>query len=212
MSETENGLHPAEHRAYRELFLTSSQLLSRWGRLAEALADTPMASVLESGSARVTEMMGELEPSVEAYGVRPGPATHGAGATLAGLRSAVVDRSVDTGLAARMAVLDVEHVTTLLLQLAELALARGDEQQGALCVGWAKKLRPAVKEARRSAVALGSDPERTAAPLDSSALGQVIHRAGWALGTLGEWFDRRVSGSGDGEDPEAKAPGSPPRE
>jgi len=187
-------LHPAEHRAYRELYLSSRQLLNRWGRLSEALEDTPVSPVLEMGAASVREMVDALEPRTEAYDLHGGPAAHGAGATLAGIRSAVVDRSVDTGLAARMAVLDIEHVTTLLLQLAELALSRNDEDQAAFCVEWAKRLRPVVKDARRAVVALGKDPDRIAAPLDPSAIGQAIHRAGWAVGTVGEWVDRRVAG------------------
>jgi hypothetical protein len=154
-------------------------------------------------------MLAELEPRTEAHGLHGGPAAHGAGATLAGLRSAVVDRSVDTGLAARMAVLDIEHVTTLLLQLAELALARKDEEMAAFCIGWAKRLRPVVKDARRAAVALGTDPERVGAPLDPSPLGQAIHRAGWAMGTVGEWIDRRAGSHGSEEDP-PRAPESPP--
>ena len=196
-------LHPAEHRAYRELYLSSRQLLNRWRRLAAALDDTPMAAALESGSAAVRELLGELGPRTEAYDLHGGPAAHGAGATLAGLRSGVVDRSVDSGLAARMAVLDIEHVATLLLQLAELALTRHDEEQAAFCIGWAKRMRPAVKDVRRSAVALGSDPDRAAAPLDDSPLGQAIHRAGWAVGTVGEWVDQRLAGldrSGETED------------
>ena len=189
-----HALHPAEHRAYRELYATSRQLLNRWRRLAEALDGTEMAPALEAGSVTVRELLEELEPRTEAYDLHGGPAAHGAGATLAGLRSAVVDRSVDTGLAARMAVLDAEHITTLVLQLAELALARRDEDQAAFCVDWARRLRPVVKDTRRAAVALGSDPERAAAPLDSSLLGQAIHRAGWAVGTVGEWVDRTVGG------------------
>jgi hypothetical protein len=187
-------LHPAEHRAYRELYATSRQLLNRWGRLAEGLDGTEMAIALESGAATVRELLAELGPRTEAYDLHGGPAAHGAGATLAGLRSAVVDRSVDTGLAARMAVLDAEHVATLVLQLAELALVRGDDQQAAFCIGWAKQLRAVVKKARRAAVALGSDPDRVAAPLDPSPIGQAIHRAGWAVGTVGEWVDRTVGG------------------
>ena len=210
----ESDLHPAEHRAYRELYLTSRQLLNRWGRLAEALDDTGMAVALGSGAVTVREMLAELEPRTEAHGLHGGPAAQGAGATLAGLRTAVVDRSVDTGLAARMAVLDIEHVTTLLLQLAELALARQDEEMAAFCIGWAKRLRPVVKDARRAAVAIGTDPDRAGAPLDPSPLGQAIHRAGWAMGTVGEWIDRRAASRRGEEEPPgpSRAPESPPPE
>jgi hypothetical protein len=198
-------LHPAEHRGYRELYLTSRQLLSRWRRVADALRDTPVAAALQTGAAKVTEMLAEVEPLTEARGLPAGPAAQGAGATLAHVRTAVVDRSVDTGLAARMAVLDIEHVASLLLQLAELGLARDDAELASFCARWAERLRPAVDDARGAAAALGADPDRAAAPLDRSLLGQAIHRAGWAVGTVGEWLDRQVTGAGGEDDPTPEA-------
>jgi hypothetical protein len=191
--QTGSSLHPAEHRAYRELYLTGRQLLVRWERLAEALEDTPVAPALIRGSETVRELITELRPRTEAHGLHGGPAAQSAGSTLASVRSGILDRSFDTGLAARMAVLDVEHVTTLLLQLAELARARGDGELEAFDAGWAKRMRSVVKDARAAVVALGADPDRVAAPLDTSAIGQAIHRAGWAVGTVGEWIDRRVA-------------------
>jgi hypothetical protein len=94
----------------------------------------------------------------------------------------------------RWAVLDIEHVVTLLAQLAALAEARGDEELALFCGGWAKRLRPEVKAVRKSAIKLGENPDVAARPLDSSTLGQAVHRAGWAFGTLGEWFDKRAAG------------------
>jgi hypothetical protein len=194
-----SALHPAEHRAYRELYLTGRQLLVRWSRLSEALVDTPVAGSLERGAETVGRLLEELEPRTAAHGVFGGPSAQGAGARLAQLRSAFVDRGVDTGMAARFAVLDVEHLTTLLLQLAELARARGDRDLEGFCAGWGARLRPVVKDVRAAAVALGADPDRTGTPLDPSPIGQAIHRAGWAVGSLGEWFDRRVAGAADDE-------------
>ncbi len=200
--QPESTLHPAEHRGYRELYLTSRQLLVRWGHLAEALDDTPVADSLSRGAGIVRELLDELVPRTENYGLYGGPAAQGAGATLAELRSAVVDRSVDTGLAARMAVLDVEHLTTLLLQLSELARARGDDELEIFNASWARQMRAVVNDTRAAVVSLGADPDRVAAPLDHSMIGQVIHRAGWAVGTLGEWVDQRVARSESPEDSE----------
>jgi hypothetical protein len=200
--QPESMLHPAEHRGYRELYLTARQLLVRWEHLAEALDDTPVADALTRGAATVRELLDELGPRTERYGLHGGPAAQGAGATLAQLRSTVVDRSVDTGLAARMAVLDVEHLTTLLLQLAELARARGDDELEIFNASWARQIRPVVNDTRAAVVSLGADPDRVAAPLDPSMIGQVFHRAGWAVGTLGEWLDQRVARSDSPEDSE----------
>jgi hypothetical protein len=206
MTDQEQGssLHPAEHRAYRELYLSSKQLVVRWRWLAEALADTPLARSLEVGAEAVRDLLKELEPRTAAHGVFGGPSAQGVGAGLAQLRTAVVDRTVDTGMAARFAVLDIEHVTTLLQQLAELARARADLDLELFCSGWAKRLRSVVKDVRAAAVALGADPERTGTPLDPSPIGQAIHRAGWAVGSLGEWFDRRVAGASDDEPSERR--------
>ena len=110
------------------------------------------------------------------------------------LRAVVSDRAVDTGMVMRLAVLDIEHVTTLLAHLGELAAARGDEQLAGFCREWAAAMRPEVRAVRTAAVALGGDPDRAAASLDDSPLTRLAHRMGWVLGSIGEAFDR-VAGS-----------------
>ena len=40
---------------------------------------------------------------------------------------------------------------------------------------------------------LGSDPDAAIERLDSSTLGRVAHGAGNALGTVGEWVDRKAA-------------------
>jgi hypothetical protein len=186
------SLHPAEHRAYRELYFTARQLMSRWRQLADQLADTDAGPTLESGALRVRELLAALEPRTAGYGLHGKPAAQGVGVGVAGLRSGLVDRTLDTGPALRLAVLDIEHVVTLLGHLAELAAARGDERLERFDRRWANQLAPEVDKIRRAAISLGSTPDRAAAPLDSSPIGRVVHRAGWAIGTLGEWFDRRA--------------------
>jgi len=190
-------LHPAEHRAYRELYASSRQLVNRWGRLSSALADTPMAETLEEAAERVEELLEALPEKTAEYGLSGWPAAEGVGARLADLRAGIFDRSVDTGMVMRFAVLDIEHTATLLSHLAELARARGDEGLEAFDRSWQKIIRPQVRAVRKAAIGLGADPDRAAAPLDTSMLGQVVHRAGWAMGTVGEWVDRQVSGRHD---------------
>jgi hypothetical protein len=197
--DTAAELHPAEHRAYRELYASCRQLVNRWGRLIEALKGTEAGETLQVGASRVRELLDALPPRTEAYGLHGGIAAQGVGARIADVRGAVTDRSVDTGMVLRLAVLDVEHVTTLLGHLAELADARSDGVLASFCREWESTMRPQVKAVRKEAIELGSDPDRAAAPLDSSLLGRVAHGAGWVMGSVGEAVDR-VAGSRTGAD------------
>ena len=79
------GLHPAEHRAYRELYVASRQLINRWGRLTAALDGTPEAPVLEHGRdpggallAALGPRTAELRAARRADGARAGRAARGA--------------------------------------------------------------------------------------------------------------------------------------
>ena len=183
-------LHPAEHRAYRELYLSGRQLINRWGRLASALEDTRFARTLERSSAKVEELIADLGPQTARYGLHGGPAAQGVGARIADVRGAVADRTVDTGMVMRLAVLDIEHIATLLRHLAELATARGDAKLAKFCGGWATRIRTEVTAVRKAAVDMGADPDRAAAPLDSSRVGRTVHGVGWVVGSVGETVDR----------------------
>lgn len=186
----EHELHPAEHRAYRELYASSRQLVNRWGRLISALADTPYAEVLERGRERVETLLAVLPTETERYGLFGGVMAQGVGARMADLRNVVGDRSVDTGMVMRLAVLDVDHVEVLLAHLGALARARGDEGLAAFCREWESAIAPEAEATRAAAISLGESPEVAAAPLDSSLLGRAAHGAGWVLGSFGEAVDR----------------------
>jgi hypothetical protein len=201
-------LHPAEHRAYRELYVSCRQLVNRWDRLVAALEGTEAAEVLKRSAGRVQDLLAALGPRTEAYGVYGGVAAQGFGARIADFRGALTDRSVDTGMVMRLAVLDIEHVTTLLGQLGALADARSDSELAEFCREWQKAMRPEVKAVRKSAIGLGSDPARAAAPLDASLLGKAAHSVGWVMGSVGEAVDRitgSLPGRADGDQDE---PGS----
>jgi hypothetical protein len=187
-------LHPAEHRAYRELYASSRQLVQRWDRLVAALEGSELCEALKRSAGRVRDLLATLGPRTESYGLHGGIAAQGLGARIADVRGAVTDRSVDTGMVARLAVLDIEHVTTLLGHLGALAEARGDEDLAGFCREWERTMRPEVKAVRRAAIELGASPDRAAAPLDSSLAGRAIHGAGWVAGSFGEAFDR-IAGS-----------------
>jgi hypothetical protein len=183
-------LHPAEHRAYRELYASCRQLTRRWGRLAPSLEETPVGDAVGRGVAETERLLGELGPRTAAYGLHGGPTAQGLGARIADLRSAVADRGADTGLVVRFAVLDMEHLTTLLRHLAELARARGDRDLAGFCEEWAARLESELGAVREAAVKLGTDPDRAAAPLDDSLPSRAAHRVGWVFGSIGEAVDR----------------------
>lgn len=186
----ERSLHPAEHRAYRELYVTSRHLMHRWARVGTLLEDTSAGQNLQRGAADAQRLLEELKPRTEAYGLYGNPMAQGLGARLADLRTGVTDRGADTGLVVRFAVLDAEHVTTLLRQLAEMARTRQDNDLAGFCEAWATRFEPHLDAVRQSAVELGSDPDRVAAPVDDSLLNRVAHGVGWSFGALGEGIDK----------------------
>lgn len=190
---TEGALHPAEHRAYRELYAACRQLITRWRRIASSLEGTEIGERLADGAVETSVLVSELGPRTAVYGLYGSPMAQGMGARIADLRTAVADRSGDTGLVVRSAVLDMEYVTTLLRQLAELARARGDRNMAGFCEEWAGRLESNLDAVREAAVELGADPDRTSAPLEDSVANRAVHGVGWLLGSIGEAVDRVVS-------------------
>jgi hypothetical protein len=193
---SETTLHPAEHRAYRELYAASRQLVTRWRRVAPALEGTPVGDRLEDGAAETSVLLTELAPRTANFGLYGGPMAQGLGARIADVRTAITDRGGDTGLVVRSAVLDIEHVTTLLRQLAELSRARGDRNMAGFCEEWATRLESNLDAVREAAVELGSDPDRTSAPLDHTIVNRAAHGVGWVFGSVGEAVDRVIGRRG----------------
>lgn len=194
MTEPTPGLQPAQNRALRECHAFTRQLAEHWRSLSSRLGPGPPADALAAGADLAQELLTDLGERTASYGLFGGPAAHGVGASLASARSVVADRALERNQAARLAVLDGQHVTTLLAYLKALARANGDEGLAAWCSGWERRLSPAVDAVRRGAVAMGDDPARAIAPADTSPLGQAGTAAATAVGTFGEWFDRRSVG------------------
>ena len=94
----------------------------------------------------------------------------------------------------RAAVLDVQHVTTLLGYLARLATTRGDEQLASFHRGWEARLRALEEDARTAAVELGADPAGAVVPADPGPLGRAGHQVANAFGTAGEAIDASMVG------------------
>jgi hypothetical protein len=138
--------------------------------------------------------MAALKPLMEARGLYGGPAAQSVGKSLAGSRSRVGDRFLERNQALRTAVLDVQHVVTLLGYQAEIAEARADGELGRALRHHERELLSSERAARRAAVKLGRTPEAAIERLDSSPAGRVAHGAANAVGTVGEWVDRRTGG------------------
>ena len=186
------GLHPAQNRGLRELVATTRQLADHWEALSPRFARTSTRATLERGSARARELLDTVRPLMEARGLYGGPAAQSVGRSLAGSRSRVGDRFLERNQALRTAVLDVQHVVTLLGYQAETAETRGDSELAQTLRRNERTLATVERAVRKSAVELGRKPDEAIERVDRSPAGRVAHGAANAVGTVGEWVDRRA--------------------
>jgi hypothetical protein len=203
LAESTPGLHPAQNRALRELYAGARQLAGHWPRLATRLDGSPGSSELETGGAAARELLAELAEVTAGYRLHGSPAAQGVGAGVASLRNSLGDRTLERNQALRMAVLDVQHVVTLLSYCAGLARAQGDERLAEFCGRWERRLKRMESRLRRAVSDLAREPDRAIHPLDRSPLGRAGQRAAWALGALGELTDRRAARRGGRAGPAA---------
>lgn len=187
------ALHPAENRGYRELYLTGRQAAKRLGGLAAAFDGTTGREALDKAADSISRLLDELGPLTARHDLYGGFAAQGSGAGLGTVRGALLDRFLERNQALRLAVDDVEHVTTLLAYLASVSDARGDTKLPEFCRSWERRLRRQGNAIRKAAVELGGDPDGAVEPLDRSAAGRAAHRLAWTAGTVGEWTDRQVA-------------------
>jgi hypothetical protein len=190
---TAHGLLPAEHRALRELHATARQVESHWGRLARRLGGE-LAPVLQDGAAAAGELLGELRARIgDDHDLHGQPAAQSVGARLAGARG-ISDLLLERNQAFRAALLDIQHVTTLLGYTAALALTRGDAELAAWHGGWERRMRSLEERGRAAAIAMAADPEAAIAPADEGPVGRAGARLGAVVGTVGEALDRSPLG------------------
>jgi hypothetical protein len=187
------ALHPAQNRGFRELYASASQLAEHWVKLAERLAGSEAAAALEQGAAETRALLAELEPVTARFDLHGQPAAQGVGAAIASTRNALKDRTLERNQAVRLAVLDVEHVRTLLGYLATVAECRDQAELAELSSRWEERIRRVEASVREAAIALGANPDEAIEPLDPSPAGRAAHRAAYAFGSIGEWLDRRAS-------------------
>ena len=182
------SMYRAEHRALRELHATGRQLASHWWRLGDRLGG-PTAQQLQEGAAVAKALVTELSKQTAERGLHGFPAAQGVGHRLAGLRNTAGDLVLERNQALRLAVLDAEHVTTLLAYLAALADTRGDEPLAAFHRHWHGEIAGVRDTVRDAAIALAEDPEDAIRPAESSLLGRACHSDANALVTVGEALD-----------------------
>ena len=187
------ALHPAENRGYRELYLTGRQAVKRLGRMGSAFDGTSAREPLDKAADSISRLLDELGPLTARHNLHGGVAAQGSGANLGALRGAVLDRFLERNQALRLAVDDLEHVTTLLGYLASVGEARGDANLSEFCRSWERRLRRQEGAVRRAAIELGSDPDGAVEPLDDSPAGRAAHGVAWTAGAVGEWTDRQVA-------------------
>lgn len=173
--------------------MTGRQLCRHWRKLAERLEASggTGAAQLREGSDAARAMLSELTAVTAARGLGGKPAAQGFGAQLAGLRNALVDPALEVNQALRLALLDIEHVATLLAYLERLAGQREDEQLRAFLAGWVERMRAHEGTIRAIAIDLGDEPGAAIAPCVPGRAGRVAHGLANRVGTLGEWFDSR---------------------
>jgi hypothetical protein len=185
-------LHPAENRGYRELYAFARNIADHWPKLAERLAGSSAEKPLRDGAAAAVELLRDLEDRTPEYGLHGKPAAQGVGANLARTRRDVRDRFLERNQALRFAVSDLQHVVTLLGYLEQVARSRGDDELRGFCSDQRARLMPVERTARAAAIESGSAPDEAIKPLDTSATGRVAYGAAYAMGSVGEWLDRRA--------------------
>lgn len=177
-------MHPARHRALRELAAFARQTADHWEALSGRF-DGAAGRALGDGAAAAREALGAVRELAAARELEIGPAALGAG-RVARARPPLPDAVLERNQALRFALLDAEHLLTLIDYSGALSAAEGDDELAAACAAWSAALRAPAEAARRAAVSLGEDPDAAIEPLSAA------HKLTYALGWLGEAIDRRA--------------------
>jgi hypothetical protein len=184
-------MHPAEHRAVRELHVFARRLARHWARLAARIGGEPGA-MLAAGADDAAALVRELTAAGAQRGVHAEPTAALAG-RFAGARRSSPDALLERNQALRFALLDVQHCVTLLGYLAGLAGTRGDEPLRDLCARWQERLAGHEAAVLAAVLALAGRPDDAVAPADPSPAGRVAQRIAAGAGALGEWIDGRAA-------------------
>ena len=189
MSPSLGDLHPAQNRGFRELFAALRHLVSHYRGLAQRV-DDPALGHAEQTARRLLD---ELRDQTRRYDLHGGPAAQGVGINAARGRSGVTDRFLERNQALRLAVLDVQHVVTLLAYLGRVSETNGNADLAEFCERWRASMAEVEERVRSAAVDTGGDPAGAVEPVDPSAVGRAAHGVAYWVGTFGERFDRRAA-------------------
>ncbi|MBA3301846.1 MAG: hypothetical protein H0T15_08245 [Thermoleophilaceae bacterium] len=182
------SLHPAQNRQLRETYAWARQIADHWERLAERVGE-PESGPLRQGAEKAGELAEALVPVATAEGLPIAKAAANAGRSLAKVKGSVRDRLLERNQAIRLAVQDMQHLTTSLAYGAALATASGTDELATFQTTWEKRLRRVESAARKAAVEQGARPDAAIEPLESAAGAKI----GQTLGALGEWTDAQVT-------------------
>ncbi len=188
------SLHPAENRGYRELYVSAQELSRHWSSLVELIGDADVSKALNAGVSAADRLLRELGELTPQYGLHGEHAARGLGARVGGVRSTVRDRFLERNQALRLALLEVQHMRTLVTYLTTIAEARADETLETFGKSWQRKLTTVERQMRTAAVDSGRNPDLAVAPLDPSTAGRAGQRVAYSVGAVGEWIDRRMAG------------------
>lgn len=183
-------MHAAAHRGLRELHASARAMARHWSALGARLGG-PEGELLRAGAADARAMVTELALATAARDLPADLAAASAG-RLASPRAPLPDRVLERGQALRLALLELQHVVTLLGYLRELAGHDGDAELRALLARWKQALGHDEASVRAAAIALGARPDEAIVPADKTSVGRAGARLGWAVGAVGEWVDRRA--------------------
>jgi hypothetical protein len=189
VSPSLDDLHPAQNRAFRELYAAARHVANHYRGLAELVDDQS----LRDGAAAASRLLDELADATGPYDLHGFPAAQNVGATAARARNDVGERFLERNQALRLAVLDVQHVVTLLGYLASVSETNGNDELVELCRKWEAAMLGVEQHVRAVAVDQGQRPDAAVLPLHPSALGRAAHGVQNVFGTVGEWIDRHAS-------------------
>jgi hypothetical protein len=178
-------VHPARHRALRELAAFARQMADHWDALGGRL-DGPASAALTDGADAAREVLDAVRPLASARDLEIGPMAMNAG-RVARARPPVPDALLERNQALRHALLDAQHLVTLVEYVGALSAGEGDGPLETACAEWKTTLQKPVRRVRRAVIALGETPDVAIEPLSKG------QRLTWAIGWFGEATDRRAS-------------------
>jgi hypothetical protein len=189
VSPSLGDLHPAQNRGFRELYAAARHVANHYRGLAEHIDEQS----LRDGASAASRLLDELAKATRRYDLYGFPAAQNVGASAARARGDVGERFLERNQALRLAVLDVQHVVTLLGYLASVSETNGNDDLVELCRRWEAAMLAVEQHVRAAAVDQGRRPDDAVLPLYSGALGRAAHGVQNVVGTLGEWFDRHAA-------------------